>query len=201
MLLVAVLLPAAVVGWGCGGRTTIATASAADLAPTTPGVAVDQELTRRGLERDYLSSPAFGAPRGAKFEDLIPVGARLSAVHVDRTATIDGIWLSYEHNGITHHTTRRGATGGTAESFRLGDREKIVGIHGYGQGGALEELVIATNQRIVSFGSSGAPRDSPPPCAQLTREQKERYVAIGITGRGDEKLRQISFRFQIRQPS
>ena len=39
-------------------------------------------FTRRGAERDFISSPVFGAPRGLTFADIIPVGARITTVHV-----------------------------------------------------------------------------------------------------------------------
>ncbi len=186
---------------GCAGTTVTAKAPPAAAAPTTPGVDVSEEMTRRGLERHYLSSPAFGAPRGRAFEDLIPTGARITALHVDRGATINAIWMTYELHGREQHTPKRGGGGGPVETLRLDGREKIVGIHGTGQGG-LDELVVATNKRVVTFGRSSVARPdaAPPDCARLSTEDKRRFVGIGFVGRADERLRQLSLRLQIRQP-
>ncbi len=161
--------------------------------------ALHEELTRRGVERSYTSSPNFGGPRGSGFEDLIPVGGRITAVHVAHTDTIDAIWLSYERNGVVRDTPRRGGRGPKAEVLKLKRREKIVGIHAYGKG-TVDELVIETNQRTVSFGDGVAPGlDSEVPWyTTLSEEDRRRYVGIGITGRADEKLRQLSLRIQIR---
>jgi hypothetical protein len=162
---------------------------------TAPG----REYTRRGIEREYASSPAVGSPRGRQFEDIIPVGARITAVHVSQGEGIEGIHLSYERNGGVRQTPHRGSSGRKVEVFKLDRDEKIVGIHGWGKG-AIDGLAIATNKQTKSFGRpSPAPAASEAPWhAMLTEEQVQRYVGIGITGRADTQLCQLSLRIQIR---
>jgi hypothetical protein len=156
--------------------------------------------TRRGVEREYLSSPSFGGPRGRQFEDIIPVGARITAVHVAHGSGINAIWLSYERNGEVRHTPRRGGAGTKTEVLRLGRREKIIGIHAYGQG-TIDDLFIATNERVVSFGDGDAPglRQASPWYTRLTEQDRKQYVAIGIVGRADDELRRLSLRIQVRK--
>ena len=159
-----------------------------------------KSFTRRGIEREYVSSPDFGAPRGREFADIIPVGARITAVHVAHAERINAIWLSFERNGQVRQTPRRGGAGGKVQTLKLSGREKLLGIHGYGHG-TVDELVIATNRRIVAFGDGTAPGmdGKPPTFATLTARQKQQYVGIGFTGRADEELRQLSLRIQVRR--
>jgi len=167
---------------GCGG-------------PSAPG----REFTRRGIEREFVSSPEFGSARGRTFEDIIPVGARITAVHVSHGAGIEGIQLSYERNGVERQTPLRGARNGRMDVFKLARDEKIIGIDAWGKG-SIEGLTIASNRQTRSFGE---PRPQPsagkhPWYAQLTEQDRQRYVGIGITGRADGELRQLSLRVQIR---
>ncbi len=156
--------------------------------------------TRRGIEREYLSSPPFGAPRGRRFEDVIPIGARITAVHVTHGSGIHAIWLSYERNGVVRQTPRRGGTGGKTDVLRLRSREKIIGIHAYGQG-TLDELLVATNERTVSFGGGDASgrAKAQPWYTGLSDEERQRYVGVGIVGRADGELRELSLRIQVKE--
>ncbi len=170
----------------------------AGLTPALPTVKVSEEATRRGIEPDYLNSQKFGAPRGREFLDLIPVGARLTAINVCGDDGIDGIWLSYEFQGKITHTPCRGSRQGREHTFALDKREKVVGIHGYGKG-SVDLLVIATNQRVGTLGNrAAAPPDAKPSCTLLDERDRLRFVAVGIVGRADDRLRQVMLRVQIR---
>jgi hypothetical protein len=168
-------------------------------APSGRKVAPGKEFTRRGIERDFVSTPEFGSARGRAFEDIVPVGARISAVHVTHGSGIKGIRLSYERNGIERQTPLRGSGDGTTEVFKLDRNEKIIGIDMWGQG-TIDGLAIATNKQAQSFGDPkpSSAEGEPPWYAQLTRQDRQRYVAIGITGRADNELRQLSLRVQVR---
>jgi hypothetical protein len=164
-------------------------------ASSPPG----RESTRRGVERDFITSPEFGSARGRKFEDIIPVGARITAVHVSYGAGIDGIQLSYERNGVKRQTPLRGARNGRMEVFKLARDEKIIGIDAWGKG-SIEGLAIASNKQTRSFGER-RPEPSAgdrPWYATLTDQERQHYVGIGITGRADTELRQLSLRVQVR---
>jgi hypothetical protein len=165
---------------GCGG-------------PSAPG----REFTRRGIEREFISSPEFGSARGRSFEDIIPVGARITAVHVSRGASIEGIQLSYERNGAERRTPLRGARNGRMDVFALAQDEKIIGIDAWGKG-SIDGLTIATNKQTRSFGEPRPGPGEPPWYAQPTKLDQRRYVGIGITGRADAQLRQLSLRVQVR---
>jgi hypothetical protein len=164
-------------------------------ATSAPGM----ESTRRGLERDFISSPEYGSARGRAFEDIIPVGARITAVHVTHGSGVKGIWLSYERNGVERQTQLRGARAGSTDVFKLARNEMIVGIDAWGQG-TIEGLTIASNKQTKSFGTP-RPESSAgkqPWHVTLIREDGQRYVGIGITGRADSELRQLSLRLQVR---
>ncbi len=168
-------------------------------APSGRKVAAGKEFTRRGVDRDFVSTPEFGSARGRAFEDIVPVGARITAVHVTHGSGIKGIRLSYERNGFERETALRGSSDGTTEVLRLDRNEKIIGIDMWGKG-TIDGLAIATNKQTRSFGK---PRPSsaagePPWYAELTEQDRQRYVGIGITGRADDQLRQLSLRVQVR---
>lgn len=160
------------------------------------GTSTGDAFTRRGVEREYLSSPEFGGPRGQKFEDLIPVGARITEVHVAAGEQVNGIWLSYERNGTVRETPQRGSADGKVHHFKLKADEKIIGIHGFGKS-SVEGLVIATNKRTQAFGAVTTSRETPW-YDELSEDNRRRYVAVGIVGRADTQLRQISVRLQVR---
>ncbi len=159
------------------------------------GLLGNDSFTRRDVGRDYLSSPVYGVPRGREFKDIIPVGARIRAVHVVGAETVDGIWLTYERNGTLRDTPRRGRTDGRARTFKLKGDEKIIGIHGYGRA-SVDGLVIATNMRTKAFGSINV--NEATWYDELSKDEKRRYVGVGIVGRADSMLRQISLRVQVR---
>lgn len=168
------------------------------LTPAVRSVKVAEEETRRGIEPEYINSQRFGAPRGREFQDIIPVGARLTAVHICGDAQINGIWLDYEIGGKAGTTPCRGIRRGKEHTLVLDKREKIVGIHGYGAGG-IDLLVIATNQRVVTLGNTAAaPAGSTPSCTLLNDIDRRRLVAVGILGRADDRLRQLVLRLQVR---
>ena len=184
---------------GCAGSgEPIHTSSRGSDARPARKVSPGREFTRRGIEREFAVSPEFGSPRGRVFEDLIPIGARITAVHVSHGAGIEGIRLSYERNGMERETPLRGTSIGQTDVFKLDRDEKIIGIDAWGLD-PIAGLAIASNKRTVSFG---APRptiaDEPPPYELLTDLERQHYVAIGITGRADSSLRQLRLRIQIR---
>lgn len=158
---------------------------------------VSQEQTRRSLEREYKLSARFGTPRGRQFEDVIPVGARIAAVHVAHDDTIRAVWLTFERGGREYQTPRRGGAGSATETFKLGSREKIVGIYAYGKP-AIETIEIATNRRVVALGAP-VPPEANPWYAQLTTDEKRQLLGVGIIGRTDDRLRQVTLRIQIRR--
>lgn len=163
------------------------------------GLKKGDPFTRRGIERQFLSTPEYGAARGRKFEDIIPVGARIAAVHVANGSHIQGIWLTYERNGTFREMPCRGTRNGHVEVLKLDRDEKIVGLHAEGRG-VIDRLVVATNKRTRSFGTSTG-RDAAEDAALfagLTEEARQRNVGIGITGRADDELRQLSLRLQVR---
>ena len=155
-------------------------------------------FTRRGIEREFISSPVFGAPRGLTFADIIPVGARITAVHVG----IDGdrvtaIWTSYERNGVIKDTPHRGHTGRHVEVFELGRNEKIIGIHALG-GSEINQLTIVTNTRTKTFGRPSAGATSSTVFDTLSEDNRHRYVGVGFTGRAGRELHQLGLRIQVR---
>lgn len=173
-------------------------AAGTGLTPAIKAFKVSEEATRRGIEPDYLNSQKYGAPRGREFQDIIPIGARLTAINVCGDDRIDGIWLSYELAGKTAQTPCRGNRRGREQSFTLDKREKIVGVHGYGTG-SVDLLVIATNQRVATLGNrAAAPPDARPSCTLLDDRDRQRFVAVGIVGRADDRLRQFMLRIQVR---
>ena len=156
-------------------------------------------FTRRGIERDFISTPVFGAPRGLTFADIIPVGARITAVHVGVDGgRITSIWTSYERNGIEKDTPHRGHTGRNVEVFELRRNEKIIGIHASG-GSEINHLTIATNTRVKSFGTPSAAAKSSTWFDTLTEDNRHRYVGVGFTGRADRELHQLGLRIQVRR--
>ena len=168
-------------------------------APAGRKVTPGKEFTRRGIEREFVSTPEFGSARGRAFEDIVPVGARISAVHVTHGSGIKGIRLSYERNGIESETPQRGTSDGTTQVFKLDRNEKIIGIDMWGKG-TIDGLTIATNKQAQSFGDTrpDSADQEPPWYAELTKQDRQRYVGVGFTGRADGELRQLSLRVQIR---
>jgi hypothetical protein len=176
-----------------------ASSSAGRSAPSGRKVAPGKEFTRRGIEREFLSTPEFGSARGRAFEDIVPVGARISAVHVTHGSGVKGIQLSYERNGVERETPLRGSSDGKTEVFKLDRNEKIIGIDMWGHG-TIDGLTIATNKQTRSFGDP-KPSSATTETAwydSLTRQDHKRHVCIGITGRADNELRQLSLRVQVR---
>jgi hypothetical protein len=116
---------------------------------------------------------------------------------VSHGAGIEGIRLSYERNGMERETPLRGTAIGQTDVFRLDRDEKIIGIDAWGID-PIAGLAIASNKRTLSFGAP-RPTIADPPAYKLLSDLKRRhYVAIGITGRADSKLRQLSLRIQMR---
>lgn len=179
------LLAAAVIMTGCGGG-----------GGGPKGFSAD--AVRRTTDRNYLNTPDFGAPRGRRFEDLVPIGARVTAVHAAVKGSVKAVWLSYERDGKTAETSHRGDDRGPVETFKLKGDEKIVGVHGYGRG-EIEALTIATNWRTHTFGNPAAVQASnqAPWFENLSTAQRRQYVGVGIAGRADETLRQLTLRIQI----
>lgn len=156
-----------------------------------------ESFTRRGPERQFISTPEFGAARGRTFEDIIPVGARITAVHVGlESDRVTSIWTSYERNGVVKETPHRGHTGSRVETFKLGRHEKLVGIQAYGRG-QIGQLVIATNSRTKVFGAGPATNEDRW-FDGLSDQDLDSYVGIGFTGRADRELHQLSLRIQVR---
>ena len=152
-------------------------------------------FTRRTTESGYRSTLDFGTARGRKFEDVIPVGARITAVNVATDDGVRAIWLSYERNGVVRNTPRRGGDGGSTEVFELRGNEKLVDLDAAGQGG-IDRLTVATNKRVRTFGNDSSSGNL---SSWLTDEQKRQYVGVGIIGRADDQLRQLSLRVQVRE--
>ena len=151
--------------------------------------------TRRTTNSGNRSTPDFGTARGRKFEDIVPVGARITAVNVATGIGVRAIWLSYERNGVAGNTPRRGGNGGLTRVFELEGDEKLVGMDGAGRRG-IDRLTVVTNKRVKTFGNDGS---SVTPSSWLTDEQVRQYVGVGITGRADDQLRQLSLRLQVRE--
>ncbi len=154
-----------------------------------------RDSTRRNIDSGYRSMPDFGPARGQKFEDIIPIGARITAVNVATDDGVRAIWLSYERNGVVSDTPRRGGDGGFTEVFELAGDEKIVDMDAAGRHG-IDRLTVATDKRVKTFGNDGS---SANPSSWITDEQKRQYLGVGIAGRADDKLRQFSLRLQVRQ--
>lgn len=137
-----------------------------------------------------VAGPVFGVPRGRQFEDMVPVGSRITAVHVRREQGINAIWLEYERNGVEHETPVRGGSRGKHESFQLKAGERIISLTGTGKT-SIESIVIVTDRRTKAFGTPAA---QPP---QLTQEERSRHTGIGLSGRADTNLWQLSLRIQV----
>ena len=73
-------------------------------------------------------------------------------------------------------------------------------MHAYGRG-TVDELVIATNKRVVSLGDGKAPGlgTEQPWYETLSEENKRRYVTVGIAGRADDEVRQLALRIQVKE--
>ncbi len=156
-------------------------------------------FTRRGVEREYISTPAIGAARGLTFEDIIPIGARITAVHISLDGNrVTGIWTSYERNGVVKETPHRGHTGTRVEVFKLHRNEKLIGIDGRGRSG-IARLTIATNLRMLSYGNPSTGTEEQAWFETLTHDNRNRYVGVGFTGRADRELYELSLRIQVRQ--
>jgi len=188
------------VAWVVGLAAAVAFTGCGPGGGTTTGGAkgFSAGAVRRTSDLSYLNSPSFGAARGRRFEDLIPVGARVTAIHVVVKDTVRAMWLSYEQDGKSSETRHRGDDRGPVQTFKLKRDEKIVGIHGYGRGG-IDALTVATNWRIHTFGDPAAIEISnhDPWFEQLTAEQRHQYVGIGVAGRADDVLRQVTLRIQV----
>lgn len=154
-----------------------------------------EDATRRAADSAYRMTPDFGPSRGRKFEDVIPVGARITAVNVAVDDGVQAIWFRYELGGVESNTPRRGGAGGKTHVFKLKDNEKIVGIDAAGLDG-IDQLTIATNRGVKTFGGDGT---SAEPESWVTKKQARQYVGIGVTGRADDKVRQLSLRFEVRE--
>jgi hypothetical protein len=192
-----VMLGGALLAGCAGGGDPIHTSTrGAEVRPARP-VSPGRDFTRRGVERSFAVSPEFGSPRGRAFEDIIPVGARITAVHVSHGAGIEGIRLSYERNGMERETPLRGTAIGQTDVFRLDADEKIIGMDAWGID-PIAGLVIASNKRTVSFGAPRPTIADPPAYKLLTELERQHYVAIGIAGRADSSLHQLKLRVQIR---
>lgn len=161
---------------------------------TSPGHRSTTASTRRISNSSYRSTPDFGTALGRRFEDVIPFGARITAVNVATADSVRAIWLSYEHNGVAGNTPRRGGDGGITRVFELEGNEKLVSIDAAGARG-IDRLTLVTNLRVQTFGSDGSSGHA---SSWVTDEQKRKYVGVGITGRADDQLRQISLRYQVR---
>ncbi len=172
---------------GEGGAGFAHRATASDFGSST-------DSTRR-TTAGYRSTPDFGTARGRKFQDVIPIGARITAVNVATGIGVRAIWLSYERNGVVSNTPRRGGDGGFTQVFELKGNEKLVGIDAAGRGG-IDRLTVATNQRVRTFGNDGSSDNL---SSWLTDEQKRQYVGVGIIGRADDQLRQLSLHVQVRE--
>jgi hypothetical protein len=162
---------------------------------TRSGIRVTPESTRRTTDFGYRSTPDIGKARGRKFQDVIPVGARITAVNVATDDGVRAIWLSYERDGVVGNTPRRGGDGGLTHVFELDGNEKLVGMDAAGRRD-INQLTVVTNKRVKTFGDDGSLGD---PSSWLTPEQMWQYVGVGITGRADRKLRQLSLRYQVRE--
>ena len=173
---------------GDGGEGFAHRATASDFRSST-------DSTRRTTDSNYRSTPDFGTRRGLKFQDIIPIGARITAVHVATDDGVRAIWLSYERNGVVSNTPRRGGQGGFTHVFKLKGNEKLVGMDGVGRRG-IDRLTVATNKRVKTFGDDGSSGNL---SSWLTKEQKRQYVGVGITGRADGRLQQLSLRYQVRE--
>ena len=179
---------------GCGGAPKGEGGKAFTHRSAGSGSGMTTDSTRRS-SADYRTTPDFGTPQGWRFQDIIPIGARITAVNVVTDDGVRAIWLSYEHNGVVHDTPRRGGRGGSTQVFKLESKEKLVGIDAAGRRG-IDQLTIVTNKRVKTFGSDGSSKKA---SSWLTKKQERQYVGIGIAGRADEKLRQLSLGFQVRE--
>lgn len=177
-------------------------AGSASAGGCATGTGSIDDRNRLGLETAYVTTPDFGAPRGRHFEDIIPFGARISAVHANVGPKVNAIWIEFERNGVVKQTPRRGGEAGRHEVLKLGKSERIIGIQAYGKG-SIDELIIATDLRTKSFGGTAAqgadPQHPAPWFDQLTPQQRASYTGIGFTGRADAQLRQISLRIQVKE--
>jgi hypothetical protein len=151
--------------------------------------------TRRLEAATYRSTPDIGAARGRKFEDIIPVGARITAVNVAMDGGVRAVWLDYEQDGVAGSTPRRGGEGGTTQVLELERNEKLVDLDGVGRRG-LVRLTIATNKRVQTFGDDGFTGEL---SSWLSKQETQQRVGVGITGRADDQVRQLSLRYQVRE--
>ncbi len=188
------LLGSAVLVAGCGGAPKGEGGKSLTHSTAGSGSRKTTDPTRRS-SADYRMTADFGTPLGWRFQDIIPVGARITAVNVATDDGVRAIWLSYEHNGVVHDTPRRGGRGGSTHVFKLTGKEKLVGIDAAGRRG-IDQLTIVTNKRVKTFGGDDSSVNA---SSWLTKKQERQYVGIGIAGRADDKLRQLSLGFQVRE--
>ena len=158
---------------------------------------VSDDATRRNAAREYRNSARFGTPQGRKFEDIIPVGSRIAAVHIAQDDAVTAIWLTYERSGRESQTPRRGGPGGEVQTFRLDRREKIVGLHAYGRP-AIQTIQIATNRRVVTLGAP-VPANATSWYNEITVDEKRRSVGVGLISRSNTAVRQLMLRSQVHQ--
>ncbi len=195
LVLALIVALSASVGCATTGPTNASHAVHRPAAAFRP-VSVRQDHTRRGTELRYLLSPRYGVPRGLQFEDIIPVGARISAVNVIFDGEVKSFWLTYERGGRSYETAHRGGSEGHAQTFKLGSRENIVDMRAYGRP-ALKSIEIATNRRVVSLGAE-VPSGTPPWYNDFTSQQMHQHVVVGVIGRADFSLRQLGVKIQVR---
>ncbi len=185
--------PALLLMVGCGGAPKGEDGKAFTHRSTPSAARSKPEPTRRSLA-GYRTTPDFGTPQGWRFQDIIPVGARITAVNVATDDGVRAIWLSYEHNGRVHHTPRRGGDGGSTRVFKLKGNEKLVGMDVTGRQG-IDQLTIVTDKRVKTFSDDDSSGDV---TSWLTAKQERQYVGVGITGRADDRVRQLALNFEVR---
>jgi hypothetical protein len=178
---------------GCGGAPKGEDGKVFTHRSTPSAARSKPESTRRSLA-GYRTTPDFGTPQGRRFNDIIPVGARITAVNVATDDGVRAIWLSYEHNGRVHHTPRRGGDGGSTRVFKLKGNEKLVGMDVAGRQG-IDQVTILTNKRVKTFSNDDSSGDV---TSWLTAKQERQYVGVGITGRADDRVRQLGLNFEVR---
>lgn len=194
------LLGTALVLAGCGGApkgegANDVTHSSSHIAVRRAAAArLPQGATRR-TQDSYRTTPDFGTMIGRRFDDMIPVGARITAINVAIDDGVRAIWFSYEQNGMEGTTPRRGGEGGISQVFKLKNDEKLVAMDGDGRDG-IDRLIVVTNKRVKTLGDKGRSNE---PTSWLTKQQEQQYVGVGIAGHADDKLRQLSLHFQVRQ--
>jgi len=136
------------------------------------------------------ATQAAGSRGGTPFADSeIPLGAKISAVHIWSGNVIDRIQLIYSlRDGSIFEGAIHGGSGGNRQVFRLTDNEYIIGISGrYGE--VLDSLRIHTNRRTSSlFGGRGGDRN-------FNIEIPTGNQAIGLKGRSGKYLDAVGLEY------